>query len=123
MAGTLFSLRASIIFSLAVALVLLVLLTLLTVTSFNAVKKRMDSGRWKSLQHLAYPFFGLIYFHMLGYLLVPALEGSTRAIIGVTVYAVIFAAYTVLRVRRAVIDRRDNAGNAADRAVSPVEPA
>jgi DMSO/TMAO reductase YedYZ heme-binding membrane subunit len=105
-AANLLSLRPSILGSLTIALVLLVLLALLTVTSLNAVKKRMDSGRWKAIQRLAYPFFGLIFLHLIGYLLIPALNGSMRAILGVAVYTTIFGVYALLRARRTLRDRQ-----------------
>jgi DMSO/TMAO reductase YedYZ heme-binding membrane subunit len=98
--GGLLSLKWSILASLVVALVLLALLTVLTVTSFNAVKRRMRPAAWKKLQRLAYLFFGLIYLHMLGYLLPPALGGSTAAWVNVAVYTVLFGGYAVLRVRK-----------------------
>jgi DMSO/TMAO reductase YedYZ heme-binding membrane subunit len=104
-AASLLTLRPSILSSLAAALVMLVLLALLTVTSINAVKRRMDAGRWKALQRLAYPFFALILLHLLGYLLIPALNGAPRAILEVVVYLLVFAAYTALRIRKALTDR------------------
>jgi DMSO/TMAO reductase YedYZ heme-binding membrane subunit len=105
-AASLLSLRLSILSSLAIALILLVLLVLLTATSLGAVKRRMDTVRWKAVQRLAYPFFGLIFCHLLGYLLIPALNGSGRAILGVAVYTAVFGAYTALRARRALVERR-----------------
>lgn len=100
-----FSLRPSIISSLIIALILLVLLILLFLTSFNFVKKKMDAGKWKSVQKLAYPFFGLIFFHLFGYLLIPTLSGSATALINVIIYGLLFILYSGLRVRRALLDR------------------
>ncbi|MDR1088555.1 MAG: ferric reductase-like transmembrane domain-containing protein [Coriobacteriales bacterium] len=104
-AGDLFSFNANILASLALALALLVLLVVLTLTSFNAVKRRMNAGTWKAVQKLAYPFFGIVYFHLLGYLLPSALSGSTSAQINLAVYSIIFITYAALRIRKALRDR------------------
>jgi DMSO/TMAO reductase YedYZ heme-binding membrane subunit len=104
--GDIFSLRWSILTALAIALILLTLLIVLTVSSFNAVKRKMRPATWKKLQKLAYLFFGLVYLHLLGYLLPPALSGSVTAMTNVAVYSVLFGAYAVLRVRKALRERR-----------------
>ncbi|WP_080801202.1 ferric reductase-like transmembrane domain-containing protein [Arabiibacter massiliensis] len=91
--------------SLGVALALLALLVVLGVTSFNVVKKRMAKETWKRVQKLAYPFWALVYVHLLLLLLPSALLGGAPAQTGVAVYSVVFLGYAVLRVRRAVIDR------------------
>jgi DMSO/TMAO reductase YedYZ heme-binding membrane subunit len=101
----LFSYRLSIVSSLIIALVILVLLSILTITSIDFIKKRMNAGRWKSIQRFSYVFFGLILFHLLGYLLIPALNGSIDALIKVGVYFVIFAVYLLLRLRRIRLDK------------------
>jgi len=106
----LFSLPPTIISSLIIAMVMLVLLILLTITSFNAVKKRIDAGRWKALQKLAYPFFALILLHLLGYLIIPVQAGSTTAILQVIIYLLIFISYTVLRIRRTMVEKRKATG-------------
>jgi len=111
---SLFSLRPSIASSLVIALILLVLLALLVVTSFNAVKKMMDAGKWKTVQKLAYPFFGLVFFHLLGYLMIPVLSGSTSTLVNLTVYCVVFALYVILRIRRAVLDKHALVGVATN---------
>ena len=91
--------------SFLIAAALLVLLAVLTVTSFHVVRKRMDPGRWKRLQRLAYPFFLLTYVHLLLVLLDPALAGSGTAIVSIATYTVLFSAYVLLRLMRAAADR------------------
>ena len=61
--------------ALAVALVLFALLLVLGVTSFNFVKKRMRKESWKRVQMLAYPFFLLVYAHLLLMLLPRRAQG------------------------------------------------
>lgn len=100
---------ANVVASFAVAVVLLALLLVLGVTSFNAVKKRMRTETWKRVQKLAYPFFLLVYAHLLLMLAPSALHGGIAATTSVAVYSVVFAAYVVLRLVRAVKDRRSAA--------------
>ena len=106
MFGSLASLRVSVLVSLVIAVVILVLLVILAVTSFRAVKRRMSAQSWKKVQRLAYPFFILIYFHLMGYMIVPASSGSMNAIVAIIFYTVIFAAYIILRLRRRSIDAK-----------------
>lgn len=100
---------ANVVASFAVAVVLLALLLVLGVTSFNAVKKRMRTETWKRVQKLAYPFFLLVYVHLLLMLAPSALHGGIAATTSVAVYSVVFAAYVVLRLVRAAKDRRSAA--------------
>ncbi|MBC2887939.1 hypothetical protein [Gordonibacter massiliensis (ex Traore et al. 2017)] len=99
--------------ALVLALVLFALLLVLGVTSFNVVKKRMKTGTWKRVQLLAYPFFGLVYVHLLLMLLPSALRGGEAAQTSIVVYSVVFGAYAVLRVVRAVRDCRAGLKNEA----------
>lgn len=98
--------KGAVMISFVVALVLFALLLVLGVTSFNVVKKRMKKDTWKRVQMLAYPFFGLVYLHLMLMLLPPALHGGVAAQVSVAVYSVLFATYALLRVRRAMIDRK-----------------
>lgn len=98
--------KGAVLVAFVVALVLFVLLLILGVTSFNVVKKRMKKDTWKRVQMMAYPFFGLVYLHLMLMLLPPALHGGAAAQASVAVYSVLFAAYAILRVRRAMIDRK-----------------
>lgn len=96
----------NVVASFAVAVVLLVLLLVLGVTSFNFVKKRMHTDTWKKVQKLAYPFFLLVYVHLLLMLAPSALHGGIAATTSVAVYSVVFLAYIALRFVRAVKDHR-----------------
>lgn len=101
------------LFFLATALVLLLLVLILGITSFREVKRRMNAGTWKRVQRWAYVFFGLIYVHMMSILLPSALKGASTATVSIIVYTVLFALYAVLRIRRALLDRRDEGGRRA----------
>ena len=98
--------------SLLVAVVLVVLLVVLTVTSFKAVRARMSVSAWRMVQRGAYVFFGLVIIHV-ALIFQPALAaGSQEVWTRFALYAVLFAAYAVLRVRRAVLDGKDHKGKA-----------
>jgi DMSO/TMAO reductase YedYZ heme-binding membrane subunit len=85
----------------AIALVVVLMLPLM-VTSFKTIRLRMSSKTWKNLQKLAYPFFGLIYLHIVLFLLPAALAGSQTVTTSLAVYTVMFALYLVLRIRKQV---------------------
>ncbi|MDO5042107.1 MAG: ferric reductase-like transmembrane domain-containing protein [Slackia sp.] len=97
----------SVAVALAVAAVLTALLLVLGITSLRAVKRRMTKSGWKHVQMLAYPFFALVYAHLMLMLLPPALAGGQAAQCSVGVYTAVFVSYAVARMVRAVIDRRN----------------
>lgn len=106
MVGALGSLRPTVIASLGIAVVIIVLLAVLAVTSLQAVKRAMKANSWKRVQWLAYAFFALIFFHMLGYMMVPVAAGSSDASTALAFYGVVYASYAIARVRRAWVDKR-----------------
>ena len=91
------------------SLFLTLLLLLLGVTSFKFIKHRMSGQAWKRVQWLAYPFFLLIWIHVLLYLLPAALTGSTTPLIAVVIYSVIFTSYLMLRITLAYRRKRASA--------------
>ena len=100
------SMANGMIVSFAIALVLAVLLVILTVTSFRAVKQHVKGLTWKNVQRLSYPFFVLIYAHVLLIMARPALQGAQNAQTSLVVYGLVVAAYVVLRLRRHLSERR-----------------
>ncbi len=100
--------------SFGVALALLVLLLVLGVTSFAFVKRCMRSESWKRLQRFSYLFFGLIYVHLVLMLAPSALRGGAASQESMVVYSVVFVGYGVLRVVRALCDRKVSASSKAD---------
>lgn len=97
-------------FSLSLALLLVALMTVLLVTSFQAVKHRINASTWKNIQRLAYPFYLLTYAHLAFALAPSAFSGKDTAILGLAVYTVVVVAYVVLRTLRAL--RRKTAASA-----------
>lgn len=100
--------RASII----VALVLAAIFVALGIMSFRSVRRRMDPKLWKAIQRLAYLMVALYLAHVLFFLGTSALGGSHKGLGSLIVYGALVVAYAVLRVRRAVLDRRDSAAAA-----------
>ena len=100
------TLNTNVAVSFALGAAVFALLLLLGVTSFKVVKKHMSALAWKRVQQLAYVFFILVYAHLFIMLSLAAFRGGEAAITNLAVYSVVFAAYVVLRVRRALVDRK-----------------
>ena len=103
----------NLVVSFVISGVLLVLFVMLLVTSFNAVKRHMHAKTWKNVQRWAYVFFGLMYVHLAVILMPPALSGKETAMISMAVYTVVFAAYAILRIRRALTDMQKHQAQSA----------
>lgn len=91
----------------AIAVVLLALLLVLGVTSFKLVRRAMPSKLWKAVQRLSYPFFALVFVHVLLMLAPSAVNGGAAAQVSVLVYVALFGLYVALRAARYVADCRD----------------
>lgn len=96
--------NANLVFSLGLAAVITVLMAVLGITSFQVVKHGMTAAAWKRIQKLAYPFYLLIYVHLLLLLAPSAAAGNSVAVLSVVVYSVVTGAYVVLRLRKALAD-------------------
>lgn len=86
--------------ALIVASVLTVLLAVLTVTSFNLVKRRMHSAAWKRFHMCSYLFYGLAFVHLTAFILPNIMTGRYVLILDYAVYAALFLAYAILRIRK-----------------------
>lgn len=82
-----------------ITLVLLAMLVPLFVTSFPGVRKKMTVKKWKRLQRWAYPFYILIYVHVL-VLFIPRLELGGNYLVGIIAYTVVYASYVILRLKK-----------------------
>ncbi len=78
-------------------LILILLMLPLMITSFPAVRKKMKPQTWKKVQRLAYPFFALIYIHIMTVFLPKA----SQKWLEIALYTIIFGGYAVLRVGKA----------------------
>lgn len=114
-----FGMSAAMITSFVISGILLILLVPLAITSFNFVKSRMKPQSWKKLQKWAYLFYACLYVHIM-LMLVPTLSTvGQKAMVSIVAYTVIFVLYAVLRVRKAMVDKRGVAHNSrADRLTS-----
>lgn len=101
------NLNTTVLASLVVALVLLALLLILGITSFAFVKKHMSTRAWAKLQKASYAFFCLIFVHLMLMIAPSALAGSETNIVSLFAYTAVFASYAFLRIRRAILDKRD----------------
>ncbi len=77
-------------------IILLVLMIPLFLTSFQCIRRKMKPKAWKKLQRLAYPFYYLIYIHVM----VLYAPNAEKHIFDIVVYTAIYALYTVLRLRK-----------------------
>ncbi|MBS5450142.1 MAG: ferric reductase-like transmembrane domain-containing protein [Coriobacteriia bacterium] len=103
-------LKVNVRVSIVVALVLAVIFVALGVMSFRTVRRHMNPRVWKNIQRLAYLMVALYLAHILFFLGTSALGGSHKGLASLIVYTVLVVLYAVLRVRRALIDRRAASG-------------
>lgn len=80
------------------SLFLIALMLPLMITSSQRVRSRMGAARWKGVQRLAYPFFGLIYAHVM----VLFLPQFGQKYLDILLYTAVFGVYLVLRISKAV---------------------
>jgi DMSO/TMAO reductase YedYZ heme-binding membrane subunit len=96
--------------SLVLALVLTALYALLTLLSLRVFRRRMPYRTWKGIQRLSYLMVALLYLHILltvGHSAITGKTGDAKA--AIVVYTLVGLAYLVLRVRKALRDRRRRA--------------
>ena len=93
-------------FSLGLAALITALMVVLWATSAQRVKHAMKAASWKRVQRLAYPFYVLTYVHLALLLMPSAAASNDVAVLSIAVYSVVMGAYVVLRVAKALADRR-----------------
>lgn len=82
-------------------LILISLMLPLFITSFICVRKRMNNKSWKNLQRLAYPFFILIYIHVM---LLFSLDVE-KNFLSIIIYTLIYVTYVVLRIDKYLVTK------------------
>lgn len=82
----------------------------LTVTSFQAVRKKMQAKKWKQLQRTAYVFYGLMYVHIMLINIPYARLGLGTYIANVVIYSIVFLGYAAMRIAKAVSVKAARAG-------------
>lgn len=68
----------------------------LFITSFKAIRKKVNYVKWKSIQRWSYLFFGLVYVHIL----IVLLNSKNVDWMRVSIYTLIFAAYIALKINK-----------------------
>lgn len=96
---------ANLLVSFCLSSLLVILLAILTVTSFKAVRSKMNPTTWKKIQKSAYVFYVLIYVHLVLILLPVSAQLSQKAIASVVFYSAIMLVYVVLRVGVALTEK------------------
>lgn len=92
-----------------ISLMLIVLMIGLTVISFPAVRKKMNSKKWKQIQRSAYVFYGLLYVHIMLINIPYARMGLHMYAVNVLVYSIVFAGYAAMRIRKWVLTKKPDA--------------
>lgn len=85
-----------------ISLVLIIIMLVLTVTSFQAVRKKMPAKKWKQLQRTAYVFYGLMYVHIMLINIPYARLGLGTYIANVVIYSIVFLGYAAMRIAKAI---------------------
>lgn len=93
-----------------ISLVLIIIMIVLTVTSFQAVRKKMQAKKWKQLQRTAYVFYGLMYVHIMLINIPYARLGLGTYIANVVIYSIVFLGYAAMRIAKAVSVKAARAG-------------
>lgn len=93
-----------------ISLVLIIIMLVLTVTSFQAVRKKMKAKKWKQLQRTAYVFYGLMYVHIMLINIPYARLGLGMYIANVVIYSIVFLGYAAMRIAKAVSVKAARAG-------------
>lgn len=93
-----------------ISLVLIIIMLVLTVTSFQAVRKKMKAKKWKQLQRAAYVFYGLMYVHIMLINIPYARLGLGTYIANVVIYSIVFLGYAAMRIAKVVSVKAARAG-------------
>lgn len=93
-----------------ISLVLIIIMIVLTVTSFQAVRKKIKAKKWKQLQRTAYVFYGLMYVHIMLINIPYARLGLGTYIANVVIYSIVFLGYAAMRIAKAVSVKAARAG-------------
>lgn len=88
------------------SVLLTAVLGVLGVLSFKLIRNRMPRRLWKGIQRLAYPFFVMVYVHVVLVRLRPNPDALDTVLQSTAVYGLFVVVYLVARVARWVLDRR-----------------
>lgn len=97
------------------SILLTAVLGVLGVLSFKLIRNRMPRRLWKGIQRLAYPFFVMVYVHVVFVRLRPNPDALDTVLQSTAVYGFFVVAYLVARVARWALDRRAQAPRPQER--------
>ena len=83
-----------------VSCLMILLLIPLTITSFQAVRRKMQAKTWKRLQNWSYLFYLLLYLHIFFIYQGALLRGKGEYFFTLMLYSFIFGFYGFLRIRQ-----------------------
>ena len=83
-----------------VSCLMILLLIPLTVTSFQAVRRKMQAKTWKKLQNWSYLFYLLLYLHIFFIYQGALIRGKGEYFFTLMLYSFIFGFYGFLRIRQ-----------------------
>ena len=83
-----------------VSCLMILLLIPLTVTSFQAVRRKMQGKTWKELQNWSYLFYLLLYLHIFFIYQGALIRGKGEYFFTLMLYSFIFGLYGFLRIRQ-----------------------
>ena len=83
-----------------VSCLMILLLIPLTVTSFQAVRRKMQGKTWKKLQNWSYLFYLLLYLHIFFIYQGALIRGKGEYFFTLMLYSFIFGLYGFLRIRQ-----------------------
>lgn len=82
------------------SLIMIAMLIPLTITSFSAVRRKMNPQKWKKLQSLSYIFYAMLYMHIALIYMAAIIKGQTGHIFDLSVYTALYTAYFALRIAK-----------------------
>ena len=83
-----------------VSCLMILLLIPLTITSFQAVRRKMQAKTWKKLQNWSYLFYLLLYLHIFFIYQGALIRGKGEYFFTLMLYSFIFGFYGFLRIRQ-----------------------
>ena len=84
------------------SLLMLAIMIPLTILSFPKIRKKLSAKKWKHIQRTAYLFYAILYAHIMVLFVPMARAGRLSYQISVCVYSLVFIAYAVFRIRKAI---------------------
>ncbi len=99
--GGLSGLKTSTVIFIIVSTVMELIMLPLFITSFITIRKKMKGTTWKRLQKLAYPFYFLLFVHVMMLMVPPVLRGVAGYDLTVFVYGFVYISYLICRLVKA----------------------